>query len=551
VALTTSQYLALASTACTLTGLDSVTIADAGSNIGNFTAAQITALSGKLVDYIDASDNVIDLTAAQAAALGSVMIAAGDLATVRDTGANIANLSVAQISALSVGGIDAINATDNQIALTVNQVNALGVVIADGDFSSLVDTGAYIAQMTAAQFGSLGDKGVDTIDASNDVVSISVAQAKMLGSVIFTAPDLVTLADTASNIETLSASQSARLAQVGVDKVDPFNVTSDFNGDGHSDIVLQNKSDGSVFVWQMKVNPVGDIVWGSYGSIGGTPGTTWVAKGTGDFDYNGLSDFVFQNSSNGAVYLWEKGGPENSQSFDNTLLSGSGYAGGITNLGVDWKLVGTGDFNSDHKSDLVFQNARDGSVAVWEMNGTSILAYASLGSSQGPTMVAKGVGDFNGDGFSDVVLQSSVNGAVYVIQSDGTKPLGAVLAGSGVVGAPTGLGWQIKGVGDFNGDHMSDLLFQNTTNGSLFIWELDGTSTPMAGSGLVTLNGSPVVPGVDWVVKDTADFNGDAKSDVLFQSASTGAVAVWDMNGTSIDHFNAIGSFASTGWQVI
>ncbi len=41
--------------------------------------------------------------------------------------------------------------------------------------------------------------------------------------------------------------------------------------------------------------------------------------------------------------------------------------------GPDWHIMGTGDYNNDGKSDILWQNP-SGAVAVWEMNGTSVLA---------------------------------------------------------------------------------------------------------------------------------------------------------------------------------
>jgi serralysin len=42
----------------------------------------------------------------------------------------------------------------------------------------------------------------------------------------------------------------------------------------------------------------------------------------------------------------------------------------IGNPGPSWHVIGTGDFNGDGKSDILFQNT-NGSVAIWLMNGTT------------------------------------------------------------------------------------------------------------------------------------------------------------------------------------
>ena len=38
-----------------------------------------------------------------------------------------------------------------------------------------------------------------------------------------------------------------------------------------------------------------------------------------------------------------------------------------------WAVVGTGDFNGDGKSDILWRNT-NGTVAIWEMNGGQVLA---------------------------------------------------------------------------------------------------------------------------------------------------------------------------------
>jgi hypothetical protein len=86
--------------------------------------------------------------------------------------------------------------------------------------------------------------------------------------------------------------------------------------------------------------------------------------GTGDFNGDGKSDLVFQNSD-GTPAIWEMNG--------TSVIASAG----LPNPGSSWKLIGTGDFNGDGKSDLLFQGS-GGTPAIWEMNGTSLLANVGL-----------------------------------------------------------------------------------------------------------------------------------------------------------------------------
>ena len=58
-------------------------------------------------------------------------------------------------------------------------------------------------------------------------------------------------------------------------------------------------------------------------------------------------------------------------------------AASIGNPGPDWHILGTGDYNNDGKSDILWQNS-SGAVAIWEMNGTTPIATATI-TNPGPT----------------------------------------------------------------------------------------------------------------------------------------------------------------------
>ena len=94
------------------------------------------------------------------------------------------------------------------------------------------------------------------------------------------------------------------------------------------------------------------------GSVGANPGPSWKAVGTGDFNDDGHSDILWQNT-NGQAAIWEMNGTNESAA---AVIS--------PNPGPSWKAVGTGDFNGDGHSDILWQNT-SGQAAIWEMNGTN------------------------------------------------------------------------------------------------------------------------------------------------------------------------------------
>jgi hypothetical protein len=78
---------------------------------------------------------------------------------------------------------------------------------------------------------------------------------------------------------------------------------------------------------------------------------------------------------------------------------------------------------------------------------------------------------------------------------------------------------------DFNGDGKSDLLFQNT-NATPQIWLMNGTS-------VISQTSLPDPP-VQWKIVGSGDFNGDGDADILWINTASNQPAIWEMNGTSI-----------------
>ena len=66
----------------------------------------------------------------------------------------------------------------------------------------------------------------------------------------------------------------------------------------------------------------------------------------------------------------------------------------LGNPGPTWQIKGTGDFNGDGKSDILWQN-NDGTAGLWMMNGAAVTSEVALGNL-GPTWHIEGTGDFSG-----------------------------------------------------------------------------------------------------------------------------------------------------------
>ncbi len=91
----------------------------------------------------------------------------------------------------------------------------------------------------------------------------------------------------------------------------------------------------------------------------------------------------------------------------NTLIGGGPVS---PNPGPAWQAIGSGDFNGDGLSDILFQNASSGQVSIWEMNGNALIGGGPVSPNPGLAWKAVGTGDFNGDGFSDILVSKHQHG---------------------------------------------------------------------------------------------------------------------------------------------
>jgi uncharacterized repeat protein (TIGR03803 family) len=222
------------------------------------------------------------------------------------------------------------------------------------------------------------------------------------------------------------------------------------------------------------------------------------------------SSILWQNTS-GQASIWN---------MDGNILIGGGPV--TPNPGPSFRAVGTGDFNKDGKSDILWQNTSTGQASIWEMNGNTLQGGGPVSPNPGLVFDAVGTGDFNGDGFSDILWQNTSTGQASIWEMNGNT-----LEGGGPVTPNPGLAWKAIGTGDFNKDGDSDILWQNTDTGAISIWEMHGNT--LVGGGQVTPN-----PGTAWQAIGTGDFNKDGFADILLQNKDTGAVSVWEMNGNTL-----------------
>ena len=319
--------------------------------------------------------------------------------------------------------------------------------------------------------------------------------------------------------ETTTASGSVQLSE-------SHSVANDFNGDGRSDILWRNDS-GYLTDW-LSASSGAFVSNSGNGSTSG-PDSSWQIVGTGDFNGDGISDILWRNSS-GYVSDW-LGNP-------NGSFTPNGDNAGSAAANTSWQVAGTGDFNGDGLSDILWRNS-SGYLTEWL--GTSTGGFTDNGSAAANGAADNswqivGTGDFNGDGMTDILWR---NASGYLTEWLGTST-GAFVSNQANAGnGSADTSWQVVGTGDFNADGMTDILWRNAS-GYLTEW----LGTPNGGFTDNAANAATGAADNSWQIAQIGDFNGDGRSDILWRNSS-GYTTEW--LGTSTGAFTDNAAIAATG----
>ena len=105
----------------------------------------------------------------------------------------------------------------------------------------------------------------------------------------------------------------------------------------------------------------------------------------------------------------------------------------LPTISTQWNIAGAGDFNSDGKTDILLEDSVTGQRAIWLMNGTVRASSVNLPTISTQWNIA-GAGDFNGNGKTDILLQNGVTGQRAIWLMNGTVRASSVNLPDGPAG---------------------------------------------------------------------------------------------------------------------
>ena len=260
---------------------------------------------------------------------------------------------------------------------------------------------------------------------------------------------------------------------------------------------------------------------------------SWTVAGIGDFDGDAKVDILWRNTSTGENYIYFMDG--------TTIKATEGFIRTVADQ--NWQVAGIGDFDGDGKDDILWRHAVTGQNYLYPMDGLAIKPTEGyLRSVADLNWKVVGVADFDGDGKSDILWRNSSSGQNYIYPMNGTS----IKATEGFIRTVADMNWQVKGVGDFDGDGKADIVWGNSSSGENYLYPMDGTTIKATEGYLRT------VADLAWQIAAVGDYDGDGKADILWRNTSTGENYIYFMDGTAIKPTEGyIRTVADQNWAVM
>ncbi|WP_253858103.1 FG-GAP repeat domain-containing protein [Prauserella alba] len=279
-------------------------------------------------------------------------------------------------------------------------------------------------------------------------------------------------------------------------KAVPFSASGgragDFTGDGIADLMARNADTGNLLIYPGSGSLEGTATYGEAVKVfGDTSGFDWM--GQGDFNGDGLADFIGTDPSGQLGIAYNSGGLNGENTFDTVFVVGGGWQ--------DYDLRTTGDFNGDGIDDLLVRRTGTGDVYVATASSTG----SGDVTLEPPVRIVTGLDsavnmqyiDVTGDDAPDLLFQWEPNGYLYLYdfyadQDSSGNFIAKLYALSS--------GWEESNAtifADMNMDRSPDLIVRSVENGNLVGIPHSGNWNFARPQDLFTLDGSQII-GADW-----------------------------------------------------
>lgn len=326
----------------------------------------------------------------------------------------------------------------------------------------------------------------DAVDTENNITNVEFYNGNELLGNDTTAPYSLTLTEndltigeynlTAVVYNDAAGSNTSAVVTVRI----VGTVTQDINGDGTNDLLWKNPPTNIYGYWNN-----GDR---SQPTILGSINRGWDFVGMGRFDDNDRADLIWQHRD-GFIGVWYDGVRSSALVFGRATSQ--------------WKFIGIGDVNGDDYEDLLWQHQPTGITGFW---GKGFRSGAGILKQHNRQWIPIGNADFTNDNQDEIlwfhVPTRTIGYFDYALQQ-------------GIIFGIIESQYTFKGIGDFDGNGKTDIMFEHNTTDVIRLW-MDGEKSNVEDRGSIG-DGTELIKIVD------LDNNGT--DDMIFRSL--GLMYVW------------------------
>ncbi len=226
-----------------------------------------------------------------------------------------------------------------------------------------------------------------------------------------------------------------------------------------------------------------------------------VLVGTGDYDANRSSDLLWEDPRSGQLFLWLLDG---GLVVDTGVLDRSSAP-----VGEEWYVGESADFDGDRADDVMLFSRVRGEVEIWMMSGPAVEQRARFSGHTGAWSVVAAA-DTEGDGRAEVVWLDEIERVLERRDPAATTPL--------VLG-DLSVGWSVIGAAQLDGAGVARLLARQASTGATQAWTLDA-------QGIAAVRALPSSLAVGDFA-DSGDYDGDGREDLAWSDPASGTITLW------------------------